>query len=80
MQACDIEESNLTAAELFPSNQTTQSKFYLKINQKFFDDKFKYLENLFMINKEEKLSKVKRVYEECPYVHDSKALKNFYTN
>ena len=70
----------MTAADLFPHNQTTESKFYLKVNQKFFDEKFKYLEALLMIDKEEKLSKVKRVYEACPYVHDSRALKNFYIN
>jgi hypothetical protein len=38
---------------------------YLKIDQKFYEDKFKYLEKEFLVNKEKNLdgnSMVKRVY------------------
>jgi len=58
-------------------------KMYLKIDQKFYEDKFKYLEKEFLINPEKNLdgnSGVKRIFAECPCVNDSLALKNFYVN
>lgn len=53
---------------------------YLKIDQKFVDDKFILLEKQLMINSETFESKVKKFYTECPYVHDSLPMKNFIFN
>lgn len=33
-----------------------------------------------MINEDERLSKAKKTYEECPYVHDCQAYENFVIN
>ena len=71
------------AADLFPANMIAQNKMYLKISQKFYEDKFKSLEKVFMVNPEKNLdgeSGVKRIYEECPLVNDSQMMKNFFVN
>jgi len=70
----DNEDLGIKAADLFPSNMIAQPRIYLKINQKFYEDKFKYLEKEFMVNPEKNLdneSCVKRIYSECPLVNDS---------
>ena len=67
------EKSNLKVDELFPMNVMVQKKVYLKIDQKIFDEKFKVLEK-------EMPEKVHKIYEECPYVHNSLAMKNFFVN
>lgn len=46
---------------------------YIKIDQKIFEEKFKPLEKEFP-------TKVNKIYESCPYVHESLAMKNFFIN
>lgn len=81
--AQDNEDLGIKAADLFPSNMIAQPRIYLKINQKFYEDKFKYLEKEFMVNPEKNLdneSCVKRIYSECPLVNDSQPMQNFFVN
>ena len=67
------EKSNLNVDDLFPMNIMVEKKVYLKIDQKIFDEKFKVLEKKMP-------EKVKKIYEACPYVHDSLMMKNFFVN
>lgn len=79
----DNEDLGIKAADLFPSNMIAQTKMYLKIDQKFYEDKFRYLEKEFLVNPEKNIdgnSGVKKLYTECPQVHNSLAMKNFFVN
>jgi hypothetical protein len=70
---CENEKSNLYVSDLFPMNVLVEKKIFIKIDQKIFDEKFKVLEKEFP-------DKVNKIYEVCPYVHDSLAMKNFFVN
>lgn len=41
------------------------------MDQKFFDEKFKLLEKQLMVDQEQRISKMKKLYTECPYVRES---------
>ena len=53
---------------------------YLKVDIKFFKDKFTILEKQLLIDQETYTSKMKNKYEECPYVYESLAWRNFELN
>ena len=59
-------------------NIVVEKKIYLKVDQKFFDEKFKDLEKIFKIDEID--SRVKKIYAECPYVGESLSMKNFFLN
>lgn len=67
----DLEGSNLQIADLFPANMMTSQTMYLKVDKKFFDDKFKLLEKQLMIDPEQRISKMRKIYSECPLVKES---------
>ena len=61
-------------------NNLVQKKLYLKIDQKFFDEKFEFLEKELLFDQVERKSKAVKLYEECPYVHESLAMQNYFVN
>lgn len=67
-------------ANLFPANMLTTPTMYLKVDKKFFDDKFKLLEKQLMVDQEQRLSKMRKLYSECPLVKESVAMENFFVN
>jgi hypothetical protein len=77
---CEVEKSNLYVADLFPLNGLVQKKLYLKIDQKFFDERFEFLEKCLLLDTVERTSKAVKLYEECPLVHESLAMNNFLVN
>lgn len=61
------------ARRLQPCNLLSGPKFYLKVNQQFFKEKFGELERILMVDKDNLISKMKNIYEECPIVKQSLA-------
>lgn len=68
------------ARRLQPCNLVSANKFYLKVNQQFFKEKFAELEKILMVDKDNHISKMKNVYEECPIVKQSLAWQNYLEN
>ena len=66
--------------DLIAHNLTVQPIVYLKVDIKFFKDKFSVLEKQLLIDQETYTSKMKNVYEECPYVYTSQTWRNFEVN
>jgi hypothetical protein len=62
------------AQDLFPANMVTQQRIYLKIDKKFFDEKFKNLEKLLMIDEDKRISKIRKFLKDCPFVDESVAM------
>lgn len=80
---CENDKSNLYVADMFPLNNVVQKRIYLKIDQKFFDERFEYLEKELLIDTGkdgERKSKATKLYDACPLVHDSRAMQNFFFN
>ena len=53
---------------------------YLKVDRKFYEEKFETLRNEFMIDKYEGTSRVNKTDTQCPLVYESQVLKNFELN
>jgi len=49
----------------------------LKVDTKFYNEKFKLLEKQLLIDDVKYISKMKKSYENCPVVHSSLAWRNF---
>lgn len=80
MEVVTVDKSslNLDSRNMLPANMISQSKFYLKVGKKFFDDKFKFLEKELMVDQDEKISRAKKFEDQdCPYVCDAQAMQNF---
>ena len=77
----DVEGSTLKVKNLVPHNLTVDtSQIMLKVDKKFYHEKFKTLEKLLLIDDVKYISKMKKSYENCPVVHDSLAWNNFQVN
>lgn len=76
----ECESSGLKTADLFPHSLICQQRIYLKVDRKFYEEKFEALRNEFMIDKYEGTSRANKKDTECPLVHKSQTLKNFELN
>jgi hypothetical protein len=75
-----VDNENIKAESLIPHNSTVQPKIYLKVNNKFYKEKFAVLEKLLLIDTDNYISKMKKSYEECPIVSTSQSWLNFLEN
>ena len=72
----DKEDSQLKVKDLMPHNMTVQNKMYLRVDQKFYKEKFYVLEKLLLVDEIKFVSKMTKSYDDCP-VANSQVWLNF---
>jgi len=65
------ENSPLSFKNLMPCNLIGTNKLFIKVDQKFFNEKFYALEKHLLIDDVKYISKMKKSYDECPIVNQS---------